>query len=40
MSAPGAPLLVSASSSVHSHVIRSVELKLDPMWPEPACMIM
>ena len=28
------------SSSVHSHVIRSVELKLDPMWPEPACMIM
>ena len=28
------------SSSVQSHVIRSVELKLDPMWPEPACMIM
>jgi len=25
---------------VHSHVIRSVELKLDPMWPDPACMIM
>ena len=37
---PGAPLLGVASSSVHSHVIRSIELKLDPMWPEPACMIM
>ena len=36
----GAPLLGSTSSSVQSHVIRSVELKLDPMWPEPACMIM
>ena len=33
MSASGAPLLASASSSVHSQVIRSVELKLEPMWP-------
>ena len=37
---PAAPLFGSTSSSVHSHVIRSIELKLDPMWPDPACMIM
>ena len=30
----------SFSSSVHSQVIRSVELKLDPMCPDPARMIM
>src|SRR5687768_16996512 len=30
----------SRSVSVHSHVMMSVELKLEPMWPEPACMIM
>ena len=33
MSVFGAPLLASTSSSVQSHVIKSVELKLDPMWP-------
>ena len=32
--------LGSRRYSVHSHVMMSVELKLDPMWPEPACMIM
>ncbi len=40
MSAWLAPLLGSCRSSVQSHVTRSVELKLEPMWPEPACMIM
>ncbi len=40
MSDPGLPLLGSFSSSVHSQVIRSVELKLEPMCPDPARMIM
>ena len=40
VSAFGAPLFASVSSSVHSHVMMSVELKLDPMWPDPAFMIM
>jgi hypothetical protein len=30
----------AVSASVHSQVMMSVELKLEPMWPEPACMIM
>ncbi len=38
-SASGAPLLASRNSSVHSQVIKSVELKLDPICPEPAFMI-
>src|SRR5918993_1383964 len=30
----------SRKYSVHNHVMMSVELKLEPMWPEPASMIM
>ena len=39
-SASSRPPFGSRRCSVHSQVMMSVELKLEPMWPEPACMIM